>query len=73
MLHQPPLLAQIALWPLEKQQDRRLAHTRRAAGAPKPSQHRQDQTQAPQPLHCDAQAHPKREPENRAAEARARK
>jgi hypothetical protein len=108
MLPQPPLLAQIALWSLEKQQNRRLPYLMSTQIAPKPSQYLQDRIRAPQllrtevPEHhhrlqasteteaktinkplqpskepqlldCDTQAHPQREPEKRAAEARARK
>jgi hypothetical protein len=57
MLPQPPLLAQIVLWPLENQQNQRLPPPMSAQIAPKPSQHLQDRIRAPQLLHADVLEH----------------
>ena len=46
-------LPKLLLWPLEKQQELKLASPMNARIAPKPSQHRQDQTRAPKFLRCD--------------------
>ena len=53
MLLQPPFLAQIALWPLEKHQESRLAPPMNAQIMPKPSQQLQDEIRALQFLCSD--------------------
>jgi hypothetical protein len=57
MLPKPPLLAQIVLWPLENQQNRRLPPPMSAQITLKPPQHLQDQTRASQLLRADVPEH----------------